>query len=356
MTLAAPQTRIASIQMLRLIAASLVLLLHAELIAYHTGRFLGMTLARPEWVTKGAFGVDLFFVISGFIMVHSSQGLHGQPGGRRTFVLRRLVRIVPLYWVGTLVMLAWVAKYGPALPGFRELAASLLFVPYYSDTTAHRIAPLLEVGWTLNFEMLFYLAFAAAMAASVRQTVLRLGLAFAAIVALGSAAVQPMPLWCWTRPIMLEFVGGMALGLLFLRGTALSLPVRIAMLALAAALIAFGEIDTGPRMTGWERTLTWGIAGVLTLGATVLGPLHLGLERLWNRGGDISYSLYLVHIPLMLAVQMVWRHFHLPYSAGIEIGFTVLICWLSFVAAGLAHDLFERPVTRWLQSKVGRHP
>lgn len=353
MTVAPTQRRIASVQMLRLTAASLVLLLHAELMGYHTGRFLGVTLGRPEWLTKGAFGVDLFFVISGFIMVHSSQGLHGQPAARKTFLLRRLLRIVPLYWAGTLVMAAWLAKYGPA-PDLQSLLASLAFVPYVSDSAAHRIAPLLEVGWTLNFEMLFYCAFAAAMAVTVRGTVLRLGVALAALVALGSVVALPMPAWYWTRPILLEFAGGLALGLLYLRGVALPSWVRLALLGLALVLIACGEIDTGPRMTGWERTLTWGIAGVLVLAATVLGPLRLRFERLWNRGGDISYALYLVHIPLMLAVQLLWRHFRWPYGAGLEIAFIALTCGLSFIAAALAHDLFERPVTRWLQGRLIR--
>lgn len=345
------QGRIVSVQMLRLIAASLVLMLHAELMGYHTGRFLGVQLSRPEWLTKGAFGVDLFFVISGFIMVHSSQGLHGKPGARLTFLLRRLLRIVPLYWAGTLAMLAWLTRYGP-VPDSRGLLASLLFVPYVSDTAAHRIAPLLEVGWTLNFEMLFYLSFAAAMAANVRGTTLRLGLALAALVAIGSAVVLPMPLWYWTRPILLEFAGGMVLGLLYLRGVTLSPLARVAMLAIAVALVAYGEIDTGPRMTGWGRTLTWGIAGALMLAATVLGPLKLRHAALWNRGGDISYALYLVHIPLMLAVQMLWRHFRWPYGPGLEIGFIVLVCTISIIVAHLAHRLFERPVTRWLQSHL----
>lgn len=351
MTATPQQGRIASVQMLRLIAASLVLLLHAELMGYHTGRFLGVTLSRPQWLSKGAFGVDLFFVISGFIMVHSSQGLHGKRGARRTFLLRRLLRIVPLYWAGTLVMLAWLAKYGPA-PNLRGTVLSLLFLPYVSDTAAHRIAPLLEVGWTLNFEMLFYLTFAVAMASNVRSTAARLDLALAAMVAIGSAIVLPMPVWYWTRPILLEFAGGMMLGLLYLRGVKLPSLARPAMLALALALIAHGEIDTGPLMTGWERTLTWGIAGMLTLAATVLGPLRLRHERLWNFGGDISYALYLVHIPLMLAVQMLWRHFRWPYGAMQEAFFVVLVCALSYSVAILAHRLFERPVTRWLQHRL----
>lgn len=351
MTVAPTQRRIASVQMLRLIAASLVLLLHAELMGYHTGRFLGVTLDRPEWLTKGAFGVDLFFVISGFIMVHSSQGLHGQPAARRTFLLRRLLRIVPLYWAGTLVMLAWLAKYGSA-PNLHGTVLSLLFVPYVSDTAAHRIAPLLEVGWTLNFEMLFYGAFAVSMASNVRSTVARLGVTLAAAVAIGSAIVLPMPIWYWTRPILLEFAGGMVLGLLYLQRVKLPFLARLAMLALALALIAHGEIDTGPRMTGWERTLTWGIAGMLTLAATVLGPLRLRHDRLWNFGGDISYALYLVHIPLMLAVQMLWRHFRWPYGAMQEVLFVVLVCALSYGVAILAHRLFERPVTRWLQHRL----
>ncbi|SRR6266571_871351 len=90
-----------SIQILRAVAALLVLAGHL----WATLAWLGKPDALPNFVA-GAAGVDLFFVISGFVMVHSSEKFFGQPGGSVQFLLRRLARIVPLYWVATTAALA----------------------------------------------------------------------------------------------------------------------------------------------------------------------------------------------------------------------------------------------------------
>ena len=144
-----------SIQALRAIAALLVFWGHA-INAVH----LKIEADFPH--LYGPFGVDLFFVISGFVMVYSSERLFGQPGAPITFFVRRLARIVPLYWLATAVLVWFVVPYAST----KAVLGSLFFAPHIPSE-----APLLFVGWTLIFEMFFYAVFAIALLAKRRFAV-----------------------------------------------------------------------------------------------------------------------------------------------------------------------------------------
>ena len=151
-------SRLGMVQALRAIAALTVVFGHAQTEA------LSLVAAKAGGlstflVDKTGAGVDLFFVISGFVMVHASQRLFGEAGAAKTFLLRRLFRIVPLYWaVTTLFLLAMLAT--PALlssdaPTLVEIVKSYLFVPY-AKAGAEMMQPVYKLGWTLNYEMFFY--------------------------------------------------------------------------------------------------------------------------------------------------------------------------------------------------------
>lgn len=334
-------------------AALAVLLGHAELYSWHLGRFLGVELTRVPLALKGGFGVDLFFAISGFVMVHAARHLYGAPGARRAFAARRLARIVPLYWLATLVAVIWAMRYGPR-PDLPAMIQSFAFVPFASSGAAGRIVPVLEVGWTLNYEMLFYLIFAAALAPSARGTVQRVVLVLSGLVLLGLVADLPQPLAAWTRPIVLEFAAGMAIALIHGRGLVLPVFARLGLVGAALVLVMAGHADLPSDIAGWHRVLTWGVAGAALLAAATLGPLATGADRWWRFGGDMSYALYLCHMPLLNAAQMAWRHFHLPYGPGLAVLFTAATVLGSLAGAAVLHLVLERPLTRWLQVRLGR--
>ncbi len=113
----------------------------------------------------GGAGVDLFFVISGFVMMLSAQPLFGCHGASKQFLYRRITRVVPLYWLATFVYLGlqlWFhgLSLSPPTPNvYPRTIAGLFFVPL----TSKAFSPLLPVGWSLNFEMLFYFIFAFAI-------------------------------------------------------------------------------------------------------------------------------------------------------------------------------------------------
>ena len=122
-------------------------------------------------LTLGNAGVDLFFVISGFVMVYASERMFGRAGGQLQFITRRLIRIVPLYWLVTPLYLVMAL----AIPAFEKsysvasVVASYLFIPW--PRLDGIMQPLVGQGWTLNYEMFFYAIFAAAILAPRRIAV-----------------------------------------------------------------------------------------------------------------------------------------------------------------------------------------
>ena len=141
-----------NVQALRALAAFMVVCVHIQALALMAG--------APAKVTEaGNAGVDLFFVISGFIMVFTTGR---KPMGPAAFFGARLRRIAPLYWSMTLAVFL-VARLAPSLvqntpTDIGRLVASILFVPELRPDGTMR--PVVFVGWTLNFEMAFYVLFA----------------------------------------------------------------------------------------------------------------------------------------------------------------------------------------------------
>ena len=130
------QNKITNIQVLRFIAAFSVMMVHLPLIGF------------------GIWGVDIFFVISGFIMMYVTEKNH------KNFFLKRLIRIIPIYWILTFGVFS-VAILKPDLlnnttADYEHLLKSLFFIPFNKNETGH--FPILFLGWTLNYEMIFYLS------------------------------------------------------------------------------------------------------------------------------------------------------------------------------------------------------
>jgi exopolysaccharide production protein ExoZ len=164
-----PKTRssetLSSIQALRAVAALSVLELH---ITGNISNRPGFTVTSIDNLI-GAAGVDLFFIISGFIMVYASEPLFGRPAGPQVFFLRRLIRIAPLYWAVSAVFIVFflVTPNGFATTiaasntSIGTIIASFMFLPFPRPDGA--MLPLLGVGWTLNYEVFFYVIFAGAV-------------------------------------------------------------------------------------------------------------------------------------------------------------------------------------------------
>ncbi len=282
--------QIGAIQSLRAIAALMVVIHH---LAHELGKLpgaeavaAGLRAAAP-WMA----GVDIFFVISGFIMVHASASLFGRPGAASLFLKRRLIRIVPLYWLMTIVVAA-IAFAAPAMvtdgaPGLEAILASLLFWPHARPDGS--VQPVLSLGWTLNYEMLFYALFAAALALGrgARATVLVTTGLLALLLAAGALA-GALPWTFWGRPIVLEFALGMGVGLMRAAGWTLSGTMRVALLAGGAGALAAAPAVAD--QSGFLAVAAHGLPGLAMVAAAALGragdedPFRApALERLGGR-------------------------------------------------------------------------
>ena len=173
-----------SVQILRAVAALGVL-------TYHTfvdiSLRLGGTVVLHNLVI-GAAGVDLFFIISGFVMVYSSESLFGHRDAPRVFFLRRLARVAPLYWAVSVVILAYVLIAYRSLIDIYSVGsviASFAFVPYPAPGNNSLMQPVHGLGWTLNYEMFFYVVFTAAILLPRRFAVMAVATVFLALVAIG---------------------------------------------------------------------------------------------------------------------------------------------------------------------------
>jgi exopolysaccharide production protein ExoZ len=324
-----------SIQYLRAVAALLVVMYH---VVHHW---------LPEndihhYVLMG--GVDIFFVISGFVMWGVTAG---REGGSWSFFSKRLKRIVPLYWIVTTAMLA-IVLVKPALLNTRfdvaHVVTSYLFVPWRHPVKGV-FEPLLIPGWTLNYEMAFYVIFALALFAPMR---FRLWLVVGVLVGLVALGFIPHlatgQLAFYTDPIILEFAMGVCLG------AAVTAQRRVRAPFAAAAVLAGVGLFITAGITGYlfHRALMIGIPATLLVGGCVFLERERGpwLARFPLLLGDASYSIYLVHMSTALAVFQAWRRVDALHNP-VGVVATMIVAILASAGAGvLVYWFVERPIVR----------
>ena len=310
------------IQYLRAVAAIAVVLFHA---AEKMGGHFAI----------GAAGVDVFFVISGFIMwVITAR----RPVTPLKFLSDRIVRIVPIYWLATMVMVAGalVGLFPNLELTAGHVVASLLFVPMRSPSSGE-IWPVLVQGWTLNFEMFFYLVFALALLLPRARQLAAVGVVLAALTIAGAfLSTDNALLLTYTRPIILEFAIGLVLGQLWLAGR-----VPGAAAGLGLVLVAIGGFAAiGIFRLPFDEWTCGPLAAVLVLG--VLALEARGLIRpfaLPTLLGNASYSIYLWHTFAISVVAKLGERLH------VAPGLTLFLAAFCGIAGGLvAYRLVELPL------------
>jgi peptidoglycan/LPS O-acetylase OafA/YrhL len=338
------------VQALRAFAALSVAILHV----LHDASPIDPTGLIQQWhdALPWASGVDLFFVISGFVMVYASADLFGKRNSPATFMARRLIRIVPLYWAATtLFLIAALATPGSVSQddlSFGQVIMSYIFLP--SRRPDGSIQPIYSLGWTLNYEMFFYVVFAACIALPRRLALAAVGLVLGAAIALhGSVPPQATALVFWTDARLLEFLFGMGVAVVAAKGTTFPSLARLAMALLALILLIAAHrsgFESGPVTTGGPMCLLMAAA---VLGRPVRVPAALLLL------GDASYSLYLVHPFAMRPIGLIWHHLHLagPLMASV---YAVTALLLAVTGAVVVHLWFERPVGAWFRSRLPNRP
>jgi exopolysaccharide production protein ExoZ len=340
--------KINSLQVLRFFAAALVLLAHIENRVANFGERFHVPVSTIGF--SGQFGVDIFFVISGFIMGWLSLRKFGQPGAPGNFILDRITRIVPLYWICTLAT-ACFALLAAALgdperanvPTFDQLLKSLLFIPFLDERGMHR--PALGQGWTLDFEMMFYGILAICLLLKRPLGPLALAAAFLTVYALGAFPQLPIPLRVWSDPIIFEFLSGVALAFVRER-IGLIVPIKAntaLLLAVIGLMTLFGSQHE------WTLLLN-AIVATLLVAVCVLGQdIKSGsIDKVLVKFGDWSYSLYLTHGFVLLFVGIAWRK---VFGAEHLWAYAATIVVFSLALSYLSYSWIERPFTALLRSK-----
>jgi exopolysaccharide production protein ExoZ len=150
--------------------------------------------------------------------------------------------------------------------------------------------------------------------------------------------------------LLLEFLAGMGIAALFQTGWTAHPALRILATVVAIMILAHFP-GTGPHWQGWQRTLTYGVAAMLLVGAAVAGPLQLPLRRLWVALGASSYALYICHIPAVIVVGAIWKR----TVTGFDLGSFTAVASVAVVLVSVAiHYGAERPVTRYLNRRIAR--
>lgn len=348
-----------SIQALRCIAVLAVVLSHS----FHelARMFAGVNANFNEKAFPGDFGVDLFFVISGFIMVHVSRNAFAAPGAVGAFVKRRLIRIVPLYWLMTSLMIA-IVMLAPehvhtATSDARQWIASYLFIPYprISDGL---MRPVLGLGWSLNYEMYFYALFSVCLLLPMRRAVpLAVALLFGTWLLGFTPLARIAAIDFLSHPMIFEFAAGMLLGWSFCAGARLAGPACLALIAAGFALLFLAPAFDANVEAG--RHLFYGIPALLiTAGAGLYRKgTRLKVNPLAVTIGDASYSAYLSHPFVLGAMAVVVAKFALMEAlppAVLCAAFLAVALIASAATGILLHRFVDLPLTGFLHSRLGK--
>jgi exopolysaccharide production protein ExoZ len=340
-------TRLDGVQILRALAAVGVVALH------YIGQIGLYDHAGQPWLLRsgislvGASGVDIFFVISGFIMYYTKRASASGGSASLNFLKRRAIRILPIYWFWNSLALAILllhVGYTSHVYNASSLALTYLLVPSWMDG---HWGLLLVPGWTLSYEAYFYLLFALGIALTPH----RLLAAYTALV-IGSLWVLSQFGFASTRlghisgdPLVFEFLYGVLIAYALSRWSG-SIPAltrqRLGYLLLALGMTGFLSTIFLPS-AAHHRALAWGMpAAALVAGAVLTQIPALYQPRLLLLLGDASYSIYLSHqLPMMLLARCLKR----GWFASVPPDLLALVAVIVTVGIGVAsYFMIERPV------------
>ena len=306
---------------------------------------------------EGNLGVNIFFVLSGFVITWSNPKDGRSPREVLIYVLRRLTRIFPMYWVACLTVLPLYWKFAPATLG--EVTALRALYDWF--LLPFHLTPMLPGAWTLVFEMLFYMLFIPMLLSRRAGLAMWAGIS-AIIVGVMVLNVELQNVWAarLTSPYVLEFLIGMVVCLWIRKrpvspstATALVWAGTLLMLALVAVeCLAAG--DWIPANLHYAACAGLLVAGLVSLPAPADGA-HSRAFRILQVLGRYSYSIYLFHIPIQQIMMRVAVK-TLGTDPGLAMVLGVLLAMIagSLTAGILAGRFLEIPMLDWCKKQIAR--
>jgi exopolysaccharide production protein ExoZ len=340
------------VQVLRGIAALMIVFHHYV----GTSVERGFAISGLERAAVGNAGVDIFFIISGFIMEYTVGSRVFQSGDRGRFVARRLARILPLYWVLTLTAYL-IATFLPFVVNSstttKQLMFSMVLLP--DGAVGSYVLPL---AWTLTYELYFYLLFAALLALKPLQRLLGLALIFSPSLFIPESVSAQNPIvGIILNPLVFEFFLGVLLAQIVMSGKAINHFASIALIIIGALMLVL-ELNnnvTDPML----RLFLWGVPALFIVAGVVLvqRPRQRVKPNLAVRIGawlgDRSYSLYLSHFFAISIFAKIYFHYLInlsvpPWLSGLG------LFLVSIVVAHVCYILIEKPARIALNAYFSR--
>jgi peptidoglycan/LPS O-acetylase OafA/YrhL len=337
--------RFQSLQAFRGVAALAVVVFHTAV--FYRER-TGISLMKGAY--PGCSGVDFFFVLSGFIIYNSHVRDFGRPARLPDFLFRRFIRVYPLFFLLSSLMLLLYAFH---LGHFSKLRTDVIVKSFFLFPQTPGVRPLLNPSWTLCYEMLFYALFGVFILVNRRQ---RLSLLAAMVLLTGINCVAPVPGPYWLKlwllsPYNLEFLAGCVASRLsknYEVAWALPLGASVLLLNWIYASVKPGPIgDAAPV----HMVLYFGVPYFLIVmgAASAERRRDYRIPALLTVLGDASYSIYLVHFLVATALMSVFVK--LPQSPYLSI---VEVSILATASGYLLYLLVERPLLRWMRQAASR--
>ena len=354
----AQKKNIDSLQLLRAIAVSLVILLHAG--SNGTTKFaaanpIGSFYHLETW---GAIGVDLFFAISGFIMTIVMPA-YLKPGGWKTFFVKRAVRILPLYYLlSALLVFTTVFVHHQALD-IQTVVKTLIFFPLFDSKTI--VSPLMGVGWSLSYEIYFYTLIG--MLLIFKKDLYRRMLLLIVVLSIAGLLIPTeIPLLKFlTSPILLEFGFGIVCGLVYQKFNKLELlpsqkkAISVGLLLtglvlMCATIFVRPDFDLhsitlvqNVNEKAFYRALLWGLPSAIFMLGTILTmqSFHKRTPAACVLAGDASYSAYLIHTKVYLMFAYVFKYLSLG-----PVLYLIVIVPACLMVSIVFYRLVEKPLIK----------
>lgn len=343
-----------NIQLLRFIAAFNILLYHLFATTFTLKH--GIDYSYTSFLFyHGRAGVDLFFIISGFIMAFTTENTFNNKSNALSFFIKRVSRIYPPYLFFTvLVFCVFLIK-----PDWINSTAGNIVSLFRSFTLIpQKDSHLIAVAWTLEYELYFYCIFSIFIL--MKEKNLLRNLFIWAIIALSAGfivkEIHPI-LKVATSPLLLEFIIGACIAI-FIRRTARFTPLYAGIIALIAGLSLFclnyiPSFQNLFKLNFWMRFVMYGIPQAFILYGVVLLENKKYSFPQFKILGDSTYTLYLSHVLVVSAISRIWIALDLKYIFDSSI--LVLIIIITAVAFSvLFYKIIEKRLTNITRSFLFR--